>query len=145
MRTDSLRPRARLRAWVHERAFARRVPLRLERPAFSFTFDDAPLSALETAAPRLESVGARGTFYLAGRATESGGSSISRPWAKASSSAESKLARSRNSAYFTPLPRSKWLIVLNQTATSRKKERETYPGEYASRVRSRFRRCGRAT
>jgi peptidoglycan/xylan/chitin deacetylase (PgdA/CDA1 family) len=77
MRTDSLRPRARLRAWVHERAFARRVPLRLERPAFSFTFDDAPLSALETAAPRLESVGARGTFYLAGRATESGGSSIS--------------------------------------------------------------------
>jgi len=39
--------------------------LALERPLVSFTFDDAPESAAEAGA-RLESVGGRGTFYVAG-------------------------------------------------------------------------------
>lgn len=52
------------------RVAARRIPFRphlvnLSAPLVSFSFDDFPLSAAENAAPILEEVGARGTFYYA--------------------------------------------------------------------------------
>lgn len=42
------------------------LAIRLERPIVSFTFDDAPQSAASVGAGLLESVGACGTFYVAG-------------------------------------------------------------------------------
>jgi peptidoglycan/xylan/chitin deacetylase (PgdA/CDA1 family) len=53
------------------RVAARRIPFRphrinLDAPLVSFSFDDFPLSAAEHAAPALEAVGARGTYYFAG-------------------------------------------------------------------------------
>jgi len=36
----------------------------LQRPMVSFTFDDVPISALETAGPMLEAHGARGTYFV---------------------------------------------------------------------------------
>jgi len=62
-----------LRGFVEERVFARRSALHLQRPVFSFSFDDVPLSAAREAAPRLEAAGARGSFYLAGRLAAQGG------------------------------------------------------------------------
>jgi peptidoglycan/xylan/chitin deacetylase (PgdA/CDA1 family) len=52
------------------RRLARALPyrpfeLRMEHPVVGFTFDDFPASAAEHAAPLLEDVGARGTFYFA--------------------------------------------------------------------------------
>jgi peptidoglycan/xylan/chitin deacetylase (PgdA/CDA1 family) len=37
-----------------------------KRPIVSFTFDDAPLSAVTTGADMLEEFGARGTYYVSG-------------------------------------------------------------------------------
>ncbi|MHA6730801.1 polysaccharide deacetylase family protein [Devosia sp. A369] len=52
------------------RRLARTIPfrpfrLRLSQPMVSFSFDDFPVSAVEYAAPQLEALGARGTFYFA--------------------------------------------------------------------------------
>jgi peptidoglycan/xylan/chitin deacetylase (PgdA/CDA1 family) len=43
-----------------------RRPARVEllRPMVSFTFDDVPISAIETAGPMLEAHGARGTYFV---------------------------------------------------------------------------------
>jgi peptidoglycan/xylan/chitin deacetylase (PgdA/CDA1 family) len=54
-----------------ERAVVRRVPVhvarsRLRKPIASFSFDDVPVSALETGAKILESRGVAGTFYVCG-------------------------------------------------------------------------------
>ncbi len=43
-----------------------RVTMAPARPIVSFTFDDAPETAFSRGAPRLEAVGARGTYYIAG-------------------------------------------------------------------------------
>lgn len=43
-----------------------RVPLALDRPVVSFTFDDIPVSAASIGAPILEARGVRGSFYVAG-------------------------------------------------------------------------------
>ncbi len=61
--------------WTHplagaSRRLARAVPFRpfrlqLDRPVVSFTFDDFPVSAARHAAPQLEAMGARGSFYFA--------------------------------------------------------------------------------
>jgi peptidoglycan/xylan/chitin deacetylase (PgdA/CDA1 family) len=42
------------------------VKLNNDRPMVSFTFDDAPISAVTCGAAMLEEYGARGTFYIAG-------------------------------------------------------------------------------
>ncbi len=54
-----------------ERAVARRVPFhtvrsKLTRPVASFSFDDVPVSAIETGAAILEARGVTGTYYVCG-------------------------------------------------------------------------------
>lgn len=48
----------------------RMLPLRGERGVVSFTFDDAPMSACLAGARALESLGVRGTYYVAGGLTD---------------------------------------------------------------------------
>ena len=47
-----------------------RINVETARPIVSFTFDDAPETAFSRGAARLESVGARGTYYIAGGVLE---------------------------------------------------------------------------
>lgn len=51
--------------FVLENTYARKVDIRLNKAIFSFTFDDAPISAATTGADILERFKATGTFYLA--------------------------------------------------------------------------------
>ncbi len=53
--------RRRYARLVHRRA----ARVRLDRPMVSFSFDDAPLSAVEVGAPLLEARGALGTYFIA--------------------------------------------------------------------------------
>ena len=53
--------RRRYARLVHRRP----ARVRLDRPMVSFSFDDAPLSAVENGAALLEARGARGTFFIA--------------------------------------------------------------------------------
>lgn len=64
------RPPADLRDRLHMAALnalkARPTKCRLKAPLVSFSFDDAPKSAITAGAAMLENAGARGTFYLTG-------------------------------------------------------------------------------
>ena len=56
-----------------ESIFARNICIDLDRPIFSFTFDDAPLSAANAGANILEKANTTGTYYVAlGIGQESG-------------------------------------------------------------------------
>jgi len=50
---------------VLESTYARQLNIDLDKPIFSFTFDDAPLSAANTGARILEEANTTGTYYLA--------------------------------------------------------------------------------
>lgn len=50
---------------ILESVYTKRAPVRLDRSLFSFTFDDAPLSAGAIGGRALEDAGARGTYYVA--------------------------------------------------------------------------------
>lgn len=47
-----------------ESIYANRTIIDVKTPIFSFTFDDAPVSAAEIGGRKLESIGATGTFYI---------------------------------------------------------------------------------
>jgi peptidoglycan/xylan/chitin deacetylase (PgdA/CDA1 family) len=61
------------RSLIYERLFSRRMRVQLERPIYSFTFDDVPESAMRNGVPVLESVGAFGTFYVSAKLGEKEG------------------------------------------------------------------------
>ncbi len=50
---------------VLETIYARRLNIDLDKPIFSFTFDDAPLSSADTGAKILEAASSTGTYYVA--------------------------------------------------------------------------------
>lgn len=51
--------------YIWENVYARKIDIKLDRAIFSFTFDDAPISAATTGAEILERYHATGTYYLA--------------------------------------------------------------------------------
>ena len=54
-----------IKLFVLENAYARKINIHNDKAIFSFTFDDAPLSAATNGAKILESHNATGTYYLA--------------------------------------------------------------------------------
>jgi len=56
----------RLILQAYQSVFSRRIRIETDRPVFTFTFDDVPVSAATRGVPILEKVGASATFYISG-------------------------------------------------------------------------------